>query len=156
MGAEVIKIESPKGGDPVPTGNDHPIVAPYGLFRASDGDIAVSPSTDVFVARFLKEEEGAELLEALIDMSGGQLPALAVHPGGPNILEAVLQVFKARGWEDNALDHSFHTLHNYGNLGSAAMLFVLARTLAETDADHLATMAFGPGVTVEWGKYTRV
>lgn len=51
------------GRDPVPTGNDHPIVAPYGLFRASDGDIAVSPSTDVFVARFLKEIGLSHLLD---------------------------------------------------------------------------------------------
>jgi CoA:oxalate CoA-transferase len=43
------------GRDPIPTGNDHPIVAPYGLFRAADGHIAVAPSTDVFVARFLNE-----------------------------------------------------------------------------------------------------
>ncbi|MCT4684629.1 MAG: CoA transferase [Roseicyclus sp.] len=51
------------GRDPVPTGNDHPIVAPYGLFRASDGDIAVSPSTDVFVARFFKEIGLSHLLD---------------------------------------------------------------------------------------------
>ncbi|ABD56699.1 CaiB/BaiF CoA transferase family protein [Jannaschia sp. CCS1] len=41
--------------DPVPTGNDHPIASPYGLFRASDGDIAVAPSTDVICAKFLNE-----------------------------------------------------------------------------------------------------
>ncbi|WP_292289301.1 CoA transferase [Marivita sp.] len=51
------------GRDPVKTGNDHPIVAPYGLFRASDGDIAVAPSTDVFVGRFLKEIGLAHLLD---------------------------------------------------------------------------------------------
>ena len=51
------------GRDPVPTGNDHPIVAPYGLFRASDGDIAVSPSTDVFVGRFLNEIGLSHLLD---------------------------------------------------------------------------------------------
>ena len=43
------------GRDPVPTGNDHPIASPYGLFRASDGDIAVAPSTEVIVRRFLGE-----------------------------------------------------------------------------------------------------
>ncbi|KNX39969.1 Formyl-coenzyme A transferase [Roseovarius tolerans] len=43
------------GRDPVPTGNDHPIASPYGLFRASDGDIAVAPSTEVIVRRFLAE-----------------------------------------------------------------------------------------------------
>lgn len=41
------------GKNPKRTGNDHPIVAPYGLFEASDGEIAVSPSHDVMVARFL-------------------------------------------------------------------------------------------------------
>ena len=35
------------------TGNDHPIVAPYGLFHAADGDVAIAPSTDQFVRRLL-------------------------------------------------------------------------------------------------------
>ncbi|WP_375257784.1 CaiB/BaiF CoA transferase family protein [Citreimonas sp.] len=43
------------GRDPVPSGNDHPIASPYGLFRASDGQIAVAPSNDTFVRRFLAE-----------------------------------------------------------------------------------------------------
>lgn len=51
------------GEDPARTGNDHPIVAPYGLFRASDGDIAVAPSTDTFVSRFLAEIGLAHLLD---------------------------------------------------------------------------------------------
>ena len=41
------------GRDPVPTGNDHPIASPYGLFHAADGDIAVAPSTDEICAKFL-------------------------------------------------------------------------------------------------------
>ncbi|MDG4648701.1 CoA transferase [Roseibacterium sp. SDUM158017] len=43
------------GRDPVPTGNDHPIASPYGLFRTADGDIAVAPSTEAIVRRFLRE-----------------------------------------------------------------------------------------------------
>ncbi|EPX86790.1 CaiB/BaiF CoA transferase family protein [Salipiger mucosus] len=43
------------GEDPVPSGNNHPIASPYGLFRASDGDIAVAPSTEVIVRKFLRE-----------------------------------------------------------------------------------------------------
>ncbi|MFX4220846.1 MAG: CaiB/BaiF CoA transferase family protein [Thalassobaculum sp.] len=42
------------GRNPTRTGNDHPIVAPYGLFEAADGEIAVAPSNDTFVERFLK------------------------------------------------------------------------------------------------------
>ncbi|MDX1431074.1 MAG: CoA transferase [Gammaproteobacteria bacterium] len=41
------------GRNPQRTGNDHPIVAPYGLFEAADGQIAVAPSTDTYVERFL-------------------------------------------------------------------------------------------------------
>jgi len=31
---------------PEPTGNDHGLVAPYGLFEAADGEIAIAPSND--------------------------------------------------------------------------------------------------------------
>ena len=42
------------GANPTRTGNNHPIVAPYGLFQAADGEIAVAPSNDTFVERFLR------------------------------------------------------------------------------------------------------
>jgi CoA:oxalate CoA-transferase len=38
---------------PTRTGNNHPLVAPYGLFQASDGEVAVAPSNDRVVQRFL-------------------------------------------------------------------------------------------------------
>ncbi|HEX6142893.1 MAG TPA: CoA transferase [Geminicoccaceae bacterium] len=41
------------GGQPERTGNDHPVVFPYGLFPAADGEVAVAPSTEVHVRRFL-------------------------------------------------------------------------------------------------------
>jgi len=37
----------------VRTGNDHPLVSPYGLFRVKDGEIAVAPSNDAILKRFL-------------------------------------------------------------------------------------------------------
>jgi CoA:oxalate CoA-transferase len=43
------------GHDPVPTGNDHPLAAPYGLFHAADGAVAVAPSTEPILRRFLNE-----------------------------------------------------------------------------------------------------
>ena len=42
------------GRPPVRTGNDHPIAAPYGLFEARDGHIAVAPPDDGFVRRFFR------------------------------------------------------------------------------------------------------
>ena len=51
------------GRRPVRTGNDHPIAAPYGLFEASDGHIAVAPPDDAYVRRFFRVIG----LEALLD-----------------------------------------------------------------------------------------
>ena len=42
---------------PARTGNDHPVVYPYGLFHAADGDVAIAPSTPVHVRRFLEALE---------------------------------------------------------------------------------------------------
>ena len=41
------------GRMPEKTGNDHPVVAPYGVFQAADGSIAVAPSHDRIYARFI-------------------------------------------------------------------------------------------------------
>ena len=49
LGAECLAT----GQVPPRTGNDHPIVAPYGLFAASDGDIAVAPANDQVYQRLL-------------------------------------------------------------------------------------------------------
>ena len=43
------------GNVPPPTGNDHPVASPYGLFKASDGFVAVAPSTIRILTRFLNE-----------------------------------------------------------------------------------------------------
>jgi CoA:oxalate CoA-transferase len=41
------------GEIPARTGNDHPIAAPYGLFRTKDEPIAVAPNDDVFFGRLM-------------------------------------------------------------------------------------------------------
>jgi crotonobetainyl-CoA:carnitine CoA-transferase CaiB-like acyl-CoA transferase len=51
------------GQMPERTGNDHPVVYPYGLFHAADGDVAIAPSTEVHVRRFLETLGLAPLLE---------------------------------------------------------------------------------------------
>ena len=51
------------GRPPARSGNDHPIAAPYGLFEASDGHIAVAPPDAAYVRRFLRVLG----LEALLD-----------------------------------------------------------------------------------------
>ena len=39
---------------PPRTGNEHPISAPYGLYQAADGEVAIAPSTDEVVRRFFR------------------------------------------------------------------------------------------------------
>jgi crotonobetainyl-CoA:carnitine CoA-transferase CaiB-like acyl-CoA transferase len=53
------------GEQPLRTGNDHALVAPYGLFAASDGEVAIAPSNDQVYFK---------LLDAL------DLPQLRDHP----------------------------------------------------------------------------
>lgn len=36
------------------TGNDHPLVAPYGLFAAADGEIAIAPSNDAVYRKLMQ------------------------------------------------------------------------------------------------------
>ena len=51
------------GVPPVRCGNDHPITAPYGLFSTADGVIAVAPSTEAILRRFLREVALEHVLE---------------------------------------------------------------------------------------------
>ena len=53
------------GEQPLRTGNDHALVAPYGLFEASDGQVAIAPSND-------------QVYFKLLDALG--LPELRDHP----------------------------------------------------------------------------
>src|SRR5207244_4062282 len=49
-----IAVNGDEGGPPLRTGNDRGLVAPYGLFEASDGEVAVAPSNDAFYLRLLE------------------------------------------------------------------------------------------------------
>lgn len=108
-------------------------------------------------AYFMRGGPGAAVLARAL--AGGPAPdtALAVHPGGPRILEALAsRLSEGVGLPADALAESYETLHEYGNLGSTAILFVLARVFSSTAKGHVAALAFGPGVTVEWGSFQRV
>jgi CoA:oxalate CoA-transferase len=48
---------------PPRTGNEHPIAAPYGLYHAADGEVAISPSTDLVVRRLFRALGIEDILE---------------------------------------------------------------------------------------------
>ncbi len=49
------------GDDPPRTGNDHAIVAPYGMFRTADGEVALAPSQEQSYQRLLDAIGAPEL-----------------------------------------------------------------------------------------------
>ena len=83
------------GRPPARTGNDHPIAAPYGLFEASDGHIAVAPPDDGFVRRFFRVIG----LEALLDR-----PEYATNEGRrerrQELADAINERTRARAVDD--------------------------------------------------------
>ena len=48
---------------PLRTGNNHPLVAPYGLYKASDGEVAVAASNDVVLRKFMRTIGLEDLLD---------------------------------------------------------------------------------------------
>lgn len=89
------------------------------------------------------------------DPAGG-IRHWAIHPGGRSILD---KVEAKLGLSDLQLQPSRRILREYGNMSSPTVLFVLKEILespTEPGDDRVCAMAFGPGLTVETGLFTRV
>lgn len=69
-----------------------------------------------------------------------------VHPGGPQILDAVE---KAVGLPDGSLDHSRSVFREYGNMSSPTIFFIMKRLIESGARGRAVVMAFGPGLTIE-------
>lgn len=80
----------------------------------------------------------------------------AIHPGGRSILDKVEAKLELT---QEQLLPARETLRNYGNMSSATVMFVLKHIL-ELPAAHaresICAMAFGPGLTVETGLFTKL
>lgn len=72
-----------------------------------------------------------------------------IHPGGKKILEAV---HNSLGFTNGQLQHCYDVLHDYGNMSSPTILFVLKRiqrALNKSERNNIFGAAFGPGLTIE-------
>lgn len=77
----------------------------------------------------------------------------AIHPGGRSILDRVRE---ALDLDEEALAASRDVLRAYGNMSSATVLFVLQRAMDRGEAgERVFAAAFGPGLTVESGVFSR-
>jgi len=71
----------------------------------------------------------------------------AVHPGGRTVLDAVEEAFAL---PPAALTASRSVLHDYGNMSSGTVMFVLDRIMrAATGGQRGCAMSFGPGLVAE-------
>jgi len=90
-----------------------------------------------------------------MDLSRSDIHTWVCHPGGPKVLTAFEDCLEL---PENALEHTWTSLKEVGNLSSASVLLVLRDTLAAetTPTDSLGLlMAMGPGfcselVLLEW------
>lgn len=92
----------------------------------------------------------------LADDLANRVARWAIHPGGRSILDKVESTL---GLSPEQLEPSRRILRDYGNMSSATVLFVLKDILESpgtTPEERVCAMAFGPGLTVETGLFTRV
>ncbi len=75
-----------------------------------------------------------------------QIRSFAVHPGGPRILNAVVEGLNLPA---DALDASRGVLSDYGNMSSPTILFILNRLREAKAVTPCLALAFGPGLTIE-------
>jgi len=88
-------------------------------------------------------------LESWLGQNGLSLPDIktwAVHPGGPRILTAVVDVL---GLEKDAVIISREVLRDYGNMSSPTILFILERLRRENAPRPCVGLGFGPGLMAE-------
>ncbi|MFP7570140.1 CaiB/BaiF CoA transferase family protein [Marivita sp. S2033] len=85
-------------------GNDHPMVAPYGLYDTSDGQIALAPSNDVMFGRLLDVLERRDLMDD---------PRFATNAARVQNRDAVRAVFQAH-FSTQTTDHWIEVLNGKG------------------------------------------
>jgi len=130
--------------------------------------IAVSEEMGLYYENSIKKELPVKLNSTLAEMFrkwqrkvlGDVKPndcAYAVHPGGKKLLQNFEGLIGDHGVQNpqNELKNSYKNLREYGNLASAAIIFILGDVCRETQKDSIYFMAMGPGVCLEYGGMRR-
>jgi len=83
---------------------------------------------------------------------------LAIHPGGPLIINTIQGGFDLPPIQDSAeisyshpVAETWKILYEYGNMSSATLVYVLDRLRLQKEKDNkpTPTLAFGPGLSIE-------
>ena len=108
--------------------------------------IVLSAEVPQVVSRFIRDDVDTFLASQGLDRS--QIGQWICHPGGPKVLTAFEQSLEL---PPGALDRTWQSLREVGNLSSASVLHVLGDTLAARPepGTYGLLMAMGPGFCAE-------
>ena len=108
--------------------------------------LVLSADLPEIIERYLADDVTGFLAEH--DLKVDDIGSWVSHPGGPKVLEAINA---ALGLDDDALELSWRSLSEIGNLSSASVLHVLRDARAKPPASDTAglLMAMGPGFCAE-------
>lgn len=108
--------------------------------------LVLSPDVPKVVERYLGDDVTQFL--ASHDLEIGDVGAWVTHPGGPKVIEAITATL---GLPDDALELTWRSLAEVGNLSSASVLHVLRDTIAKQPpaGSPGVMMAMGPGFCSE-------
>ncbi len=163
--AAVVTSREPEGPDPaIRLDHFETVLTPVGeeAMAWNIGDEGFEMVLGTYVPHII-EEHITGALEPLFaqDPSLAGLPYRdirhwAIHPGGRSILDKVESKLELT---EEQMIPAREVLRDYGNMSSATVLFVLKHILEQAPAqreERICSMAFGPGLTVETGLFTRV
>lgn len=108
--------------------------------------LILAPNLPELIDRYLADDMTGFLGQH--DLSVGDIAAWVSHPGGPKVIEAITA---ALGLSDDALELTWRSLAEVGNLSSSSVLHVLRDTRAKkpTAGEPGLLMAMGPGFCSE-------
>lgn len=113
----------------------------------SDGfEIVLSAEVPSFVGRYLGDDVAGFLGDHGLTVA--DVSAWVSHPGGPKVIEAIIETL---GLPEDALDLTWQSLADVGNLSSSSVLHVLRDTIRKRPESNTpgVLMAMGPGFCSE-------
>jgi alkylresorcinol/alkylpyrone synthase len=113
---------------------------------ASGFQLILAPDLPEIVERYLGHDVTTFL--ATHGLAVEQVGAWVSHPGGPKVIDAIIATL---GLPDDALDVTWNSLREVGNLSSASVLHVLRDTITKRPPSGSSgvLMAMGPGFCSE-------
>jgi len=116
------------------------------------GDMGFEMKLSAYVPTIIKD--GIQKLTASlltkISKELSDIRYFAIHPGGKKIVEAIENELHITKQQNSS---AYNVLKNYGNMSSPTVLFVLSeifrKLTTEDNGEHILSLAFGPGLTLE-------